>query len=50
MTADQLEAREERLAICECEKISEEAIQAIFRSRPDVFGISEITEKQEMLI
>lgn len=50
MTAEQTEAREERHAICECEKVSEEAIKAIFRSKPDIFGISEINEKQGVLI
>jgi hypothetical protein len=50
MTEDQKEAREERTAICECEKIPEIEIERIFKSRSDIYGISDRTEVQGNLI
>jgi hypothetical protein len=39
MTEDQNELRIERRAICEADKVPEEAIQAIFKSHPQIYGI-----------
>ena len=39
MTEAEQEARDERTAICLCEKVPQSEIDAMFKSRPDLFGI-----------
>ena len=49
MTPAQKENRIERSCICRVEGVSEADIQAIFASRPDLFGYDDKHEIQEVM-
>ena len=48
MTADQAEARAERRAICEADRVPEETIKAIFRAYPSIYGYDDEAAQGEM--
>ena len=50
MTDTQKEARSERRAICAAENVPEEAIQAIFKRYPEIYGIEADKSTQGDLI
>lgn len=50
MTEAEQEARTERRAIMEVERIPEADILALFKNRPDIYGYDDVVEVQGELI